>query len=73
MARPGNVWMECPTGEDFSFVKVQTFSGHLHAQVIRVETIQTERAGKLHHCPQRDSSCTMPITAEADCCLWMRI
>ena len=46
MARPGNIWMECPTEEEFAFVKVKTYSGHVHAQALRVETIQTERAGK---------------------------
>ncbi len=51
MARPGNVWMDCPTEEEFAFVKVQTFSGHLHAQVVRVETIATERTGKSHQRP----------------------
>jgi len=55
MAPPGNVWMDCPTDENFAFVKIQTLSGHIHATPVRVVTIQTERAG-MSRCPKLSKS-----------------
>ena len=49
MAMSGNVYMDCATDEDFAFVKIQTLSGHVHPQAVKVVTIQTERTGKTPH------------------------
>ena len=63
--------MECPTEDDFAFVKVQTYSGHVHAQALRVETIQTERAGKhknaLTDDPKKDAHVTRKNTTLCTC------
>ncbi len=67
MARPGNVWMECPTEEDSTFVKAQTFSGHLHAQIVRVETISTERTGKSYQRPQELQTSHVQNGSTSDC------
>ncbi len=46
MAVSGNVYMDCATAEDFAFVKIQTLSGYVHPQAVKVVAIQTERTGK---------------------------
>ena len=46
MAPPGNQWIDCRMEEDYSFVKVQTLSGHVHRQAVRIVTLHTERAGR---------------------------
>lgn len=49
--------------EDYAFVKIQTLSGHVHPQTVRVVTIKPERAGKMRHCylqpGWQNSSCTV--------------
>ena len=46
MAQPGNQWIDCRMEEDSAFVTVQTLSGHVHRQAVRVVTLHTERAGR---------------------------
>ena len=45
MAQPGNQWIDCRMEEDYAFATVQTLSGHVHRQSVRIVTLPTERAG----------------------------
>ena len=45
MAQPGNQWIDCLMEEDYAFATVQTLSGHVHRQAVRIVTLHTERAG----------------------------
>ena len=45
MAPAGNQWIDCRM-EEYSFVTVQTLSGHVHRQAVRIVTLNTERAGR---------------------------
>ena len=46
MAQPGNQWIDCRMEEDYAFATVQTLSGHVHRQAVRIVTLHTERAGR---------------------------
>ena len=46
MAPAGNQWIDCHMEKNYSFVTVQTLSGHVHRQAVRIVTLLTERTGR---------------------------